>query len=227
MSDRFSHPNPDVEVQTSSSTVTQYGSVRQTVVVGSKEPKGSKKGLLVWIVGLSGFLGFYLFGLSSCIPSIDFAMQEVANCPLAVERLGEPIQQDWWPGYGSTESSGSWEETQWVLPVKGSKAKGKLYYNYHGSPGMPGFAALLKVGDEEVDIGLCTVKGELGPICEEAYEACMQQERADLRANCENLEKVSEEMCERVLPAYSLGIENAEDAAAPETNETEQDAASQ
>ena len=54
------------------------------------------------MVGLSAFLGFYLFGLSSCIPSIDFAMQEVANCPLAVERLGEPIQQDWWPGYGST-----------------------------------------------------------------------------------------------------------------------------
>lgn len=112
-------------------------------------------------------------------------------------------------------------------PVKGSKAKGKLYYNYQGGAGMTGFAASLKVGDEEVDIGLCTMKGELGPICEEAYEACMQQERADLRAHCENLVNASEEMCEQLLPAYLLGIENAEDAAAAETHESKQDAASQ
>ncbi len=97
---------------------------------------------------------------SACGSSGDVALEQLRDCPTAVELLGDEIGITYGISYGSSETSGGLERADVTIPVAGDKSRGTFHYSIDGVGNSFRFAGELNVGDETVDIGRCS--GEKG-----------------------------------------------------------------
>jgi len=170
-----------------------------------KPPSNKKKWVLIsLLLGLPLFFAFFpIVMLDGCMESDDYAMELLLACPAATELLGENIERDWWPGCGNMEMSGNMERTSWMLPVRGSKGSGYIYYNYDGGAGHRSFGGYLEVDGVQVQLGGCTIAGVVFEACKKAHAACEQSPSEAARENCDNLLDADPVTCNRMLSSYT------------------------
>jgi hypothetical protein len=190
--------------------------------VPPKKPASrNKKWVLIGLLlGLPLFFAFFpIVMLDSCMHSDDAAMELLKKCPEATAALGDNIEVDWWPGCGSMEMNGGMERTSWMLPVRGSKGKGLLYYHYDGTEGVHSIGGMLDVDGEEINLGLCSIQDGPSPLdaCNRAFQACKNVAPSVQHMNCENLLKADAVTCNRALSTFTKAdaADSAKEAGAP------------
>lgn len=120
-------------------------------------------GWLITVTSVVGIAIAYLFGgphaFMACGSVGDHAMDKLRACDQATQLLGDSIDITYGISYGSTETSGNYEEAYVTIPVKGSKNRGSYSYSGLRRGNSLEFSGTLDVDGQTVDIGTCPVAG--------------------------------------------------------------------